>query len=347
MGTPQPWNANNPYFPGNIVVYAVTNWLATAVNRGKRPDLFPDIWSNQGGSGGGGGGGVTAVSVQGPGLLNVGTASNVILRNTGAVNITSGNPATLSVSGPDASYNFTLTNLAPAPFVAGYGIGISGDVISNTGVASLVGGTNATVTGPTAGNVYTINNTATGTLTPGTGISIVGTTISNTGVVSLSNTNNSIFVSGSPGGTWSVAPGLNQTSKWYQGVVIANNTINSSGYQTIANITVGGSPAVPIAFWGEYAGVIVSVSLQIANTVSSGYNFRIYDYVNSACVVSTFAPNNVSNYTQAFQLNFLLKWGTHYSNSTTTMFLEGYPTASSTMLVNGDGSNTFMVMGIN
>lgn len=370
MSNPLPWNSNQPYYPGNVVVYAVTNWLATAVNRGKRPDLYPDIWTNQGGSGGGGGGGVTAVTVQGAGLLNVGTASNVILKNTGAVNITSGNPATLSVSGPDASYNFTLTNLAPAPFVAGYGIGISGDVISNTGVASLVGGTNATVTGPAAGNVYTINNTATGTLTPGTGISIASGVISNTGVISIVGASNSTSATNNGGGSFTIATLTQQNAaKYITGAVNANvNVPNTSSFTTLATITV---PLVSgIRMTNEYAGIAFSCLVSMFGPTGGG-NMIVRLYANditpspAGIYPLSGVPTNYSyfafaiadNTTFPVAINFLMSAGTgaagsftQYTASTTQFNLEAAilnVSGSESATWNPSGTATYQLVGIN
>ena len=256
MATPAAWNSTQPYYPGNTATYAATIWLANTPNRNKRPDLYtPDIWTNQGGSGGGGGGGVTAVTVQGAGLANIGTAANVILKNTGVVGLVSGNPATLSISGPDPSYNFTLTNLAQAPLVAGYGISVAGDIISNTGVASLTAGTNCSVVAG-GSNSYTINNTATGTLTAGTGIQIAGNVISNTGVTSIVAAQDSTTATNNGNGSWTVAAALSQPMKYLTGSLNPNvNIPNDSQYHTLATINLPQYGSTGIYMTNSFAGI--------------------------------------------------------------------------------------------
>ena len=313
---------------------------------------------------------MTAVTVQGAGLANIGTAANVILKNTGVVGLTSGNPATLSISGPDPSYNFTLTNLAQAPLVAGYGISVSGDVISNTGVASLTGGTNCSVVAG-SNNSYIISNTATGTLTQGTGIQIAGNVISNTGVIQIVAAQDSTTATNNGGGSWTVAAALSQPVKYYTGAVNGNvNVGNSSSFYTLATITLPQYGTTGIYMSNSFAGIAFSCLTSMFGPTGGG-NMVVRLVANDitpspdGIYPLSGVPTNYSYMTFAIAdsrtlpvaLNFLMSAGsgaagsyTQYTANTRSFVLQAAiinVSGSQSATWNPSNSATYQLVGIN
>jgi hypothetical protein len=365
------WNANSTYFPGDTVNYSASVWLCKDPSRGQQPDLYPSVWTNQGG--GGGGSGVQTFAIQGFGLTNLGTATNVLLQNTGVATLNTDTPELLDVIA-DLSYNYTITSFAQLPLTAGYGIGISGDVISNTGVAGLVGGTNATVTGPDASFNYTITNTATGTLTQGTGIQIAGDVISNTGVISISSADNSTTATALGGGSWRVSANTTQVAKYITGLVNGNvNVPNNSQFTRIATITVPPVTSTGGATYymtSEYAGIAFSCLTSMFGPTGGG-NMVVRLYADNITPspagiypisgVPTnycyFAFGIADSRTLPVAINFLMTAGegsagsyTQYTSSTRQFNLEAAilnVSGSQSATWNPSGTASYQLVGIN
>ena len=182
---------------------------------------------------GGGAAPVQAVNA-GTGIAVSPTTGTPVISNTGVTSIIAGSNTTITSTGAAGTGAVTI-NAAAAPVQAinaGTGIAVSPTtgtpVISNTGVTSIIAGSNTTITstGAAGTGAVTINAAAAPVqaVNAGTGISVSATTgtpiISNTGVTSIIAGTN-ITTSGSSG-----AVTINASSPAYRGsVVMAFNSV--------------------------------------------------------------------------------------------------------------------------
>jgi hypothetical protein len=226
-------------------------------------------------------------------------------------------------------------------------------------VLSVTAGTGIQITDD-GGGAFTINSIQS-TYVGGFGIDVCSNVVTNTGVVSFVGTNDSTDAIDNGGGNWTVVASLNQPNKYYAGSINNDVSLRSGNPPALVNIAdlCGGYINTVCQ---SFAGLIFTANMNYyTDNTGSGNQSCAAQFIccDTALLVTPQTPqaqvfisapdsNPGGANNRPMTITITLRYGIHYSNTTTSITFGGYVGGNDSRLdINNQGINTWSLLGIN